>query len=287
MLKIQVKSGTFKEPIWIVDPILSIGKNSANDLVVNSKDIKDFHAQIILKNNKVYLKDITGKNGCFVNEEQIKEKELKAGDQIKLNDVEMDVLDGKQISPTATVANSSSNQVWSLVSNNSWLEGQSFEITDTTIIGRGVNCQITIPGTHLSRQHCELRVRDTRLHVEDLGSSNGTFLNEKKITKAEAKPGDTLRVDVYSFEIVGPEDDDSDKTMIRTIASGDLDADNQSNKQAHRKTTANSANKKYKTKSTSPGNREEEAGANTSSNLFVYGFLVVAVVAVVALMLLS
>lgn len=94
---------------------------------------------------------------------------------------------------------------WKLVANGSWLAGQEFPLFEEgTIVGRGKSCDITIPGTHLSRNHAEIMVQGDQLRVRDLDSSNGTFLNDERITEALANTGDTLRVDVYSFRIIGP-----------------------------------------------------------------------------------
>jgi len=95
---------------------------------------------------------------------------------------------------------------WKLVANGSWLAGQEFPIYEEgTVLGRGKTCDVTIPGTHLSRNHAELTVRGNQLFIKDLASANGTFINDQRITEASAKPGDILRIDVYSFRIAGPQ----------------------------------------------------------------------------------
>lgn len=95
---------------------------------------------------------------------------------------------------------------WKLVASGSWLSGQEFPLYEEgTILGRGKTCDITIPGTHLSRDHAELTLQGGQLKIRDLGSANGTFLNEERITEATAVPDDILRMDVYSFRIVGPQ----------------------------------------------------------------------------------
>lgn len=46
----------------------------------------------------------------------------------------------------------------------------------------------------VSRRHAELRVRDGRWMVRDLGSINGTWLNGRRVGDAEVRPGDELRL---------------------------------------------------------------------------------------------
>jgi len=104
------------------------------------------------------------------------------------------------------VSNKKTISRWKLVANGSWLAGQEFPIyAEGTVLGRGKTCDVTIPGTHLSRAHAELAVKGDQLLVKDLASANGTFINEERITVASAKPGDILRVDVYTFRIAGPQ----------------------------------------------------------------------------------
>lgn len=105
---------------------------------------------------------------------------------------------------------------WKLVASGSWLSGQEFPLYEEgTVLGRGKACDITVPGTHLSRHHAELQVQGDQLRVKDLQSANGTFLNEERINEAVAVPGDILRVDVYSFRVVGPQSAEVQKAPAR------------------------------------------------------------------------
>lgn len=63
-----------------------------------------------------------------------------------------------------------------------------------TVIGRQTDCHIRIPTGNVSRQHCELLANDESLTVRDLGSSNGTFVNRKKVSQATLKAGDLVCV---------------------------------------------------------------------------------------------
>ena len=91
-------------------------------------------------------------------------------------------------------------------------EKRSFSIArDMTVIGRREDCDLRIPLGEVSRKHCRL-VRDgDTLKLEDLGSSNGTFLNGQRVQEALLSPGDTIQVGpvVFALQIDGepPEDD--------------------------------------------------------------------------------
>lgn len=109
---------------------------------------------------------------------------------------------------------------WELVAVGDWLAGQRFEITRHAVLGRDSSCDITIPGTHLSRHHAELAVKGGALLIRDLKSSNGTFVNDQRVTETSLKPGDSVRFDVLTFRVHGPCEADTTQadtraTMIR------------------------------------------------------------------------
>lgn len=70
-----------------------------------------------------------------------------------------------------------------------------------TIIGRDISCQIRIPVSAVSRQHCEVLVEDQRLTIKDLGSSNGTFVNRRRVNQTELSAGDIVGVGPAVFAV--------------------------------------------------------------------------------------
>jgi pSer/pThr/pTyr-binding forkhead associated (FHA) protein len=72
---------------------------------------------------------------------------------------------------------------------------------DRTVIGRQEGCQLRIPIAGVSRTHCEIAVANGSIVVKDLGSSNGTFINQEKITEQPVAAGDLLSVGGQVFLI--------------------------------------------------------------------------------------
>lgn len=70
------------------------------------------------------------------------------------------------------------------------------------VIGRDTDVDLRIPVGTVSRQHCEVRIDDDEPVVRDLGSSNGTFLNGKRVTESVIDAGDLLRVGPTTFTVV-------------------------------------------------------------------------------------
>ena len=72
--------------------------------------------------------------------------------------------------------------------------------SNVTVIGRRQDCDLCIPLMVVSRKHCEINKVKGRLTIRDLGSSNGTYINGKRITEeAEVKPGDYLQIGPLAF----------------------------------------------------------------------------------------
>ena len=63
-----------------------------------------------------------------------------------------------------------------------------------TVLGRAQDCDIRIPIESCSRKQCELRIEGDQLQFKDLGSSNGTLLNNYRVEEATLKAGDKLTI---------------------------------------------------------------------------------------------
>jgi hypothetical protein len=59
-------------------------------------------------------------------------------------------------------------------------------------IGRGLNNDIILEDTRVSRHHAQLRYKTRRFWVTDLNSTNGTFINGERISEADLRNGDIL-----------------------------------------------------------------------------------------------
>ena len=75
------------------------------------------------------------------------------------------------------------------------LNGRAHELNvDRTTIGRVEDNLFQIAEPSVSSHHCEVLLRGGDVVVKDLDSTNGTFINDEKITEGVLKPGQTLRL---------------------------------------------------------------------------------------------
>jgi pSer/pThr/pTyr-binding forkhead associated (FHA) protein len=75
------------------------------------------------------------------------------------------------------------------------MTGRAHELkVDKTTIGRVEDNAFQIAEPSVSSHHCEVLLRGNEVVVKDLNSTNGTFINDEKITESVLKPGNTLRL---------------------------------------------------------------------------------------------
>ena len=80
--------------------------------------------------------------------------------------------------------------------------GRTYDVADELTIGRAAGCQIPLEDSYASQLHARLFRRNSELLVEDLGSTNGTFLNRKKVDSAvPIRKGDRLQVGKTVLEL--------------------------------------------------------------------------------------
>ncbi len=72
----------------------------------------------------------------------------------------------------------------------------------STTIGRAPECELRLDDTYASQQHARIFGRNGSWYVEDLGSTNGTFVNEQKLAApAMLQPGDRIRIGTTVLEM--------------------------------------------------------------------------------------
>jgi hypothetical protein len=80
---------------------------------------------------------------------------------------------------------------------------QVFPLSEEVTIGRAPGCSVALADdTFVSQLHARVYVRDGQPFVEDLGSTNGTFLNQSRLTKTmRLRRGDRLQIGQTVLEV--------------------------------------------------------------------------------------
>lgn len=101
------------------------------------------------------------------------------------------------------MSNSDSKQ-WKLTAITEALGDLELSVEDKLTVGRGQDNDVVLGSKQVSRQHAELTVVDDKLMVQDLGSSNGTLVNDHKLEPHQPTAlaeQDTLTFAAFSFRV--------------------------------------------------------------------------------------
>ncbi len=97
-------------------------------------------------------------------------------------------------------------------------QGVRFELDETPVrIGRDASSAVQLHDTEVSRQHAEIRRHDDAFTIADLGSSNGTFVNGRRVERHALQSGDQVQVGSTLMLFTGPSgeaDDDLEGSVV-------------------------------------------------------------------------
>lgn len=82
--------------------------------------------------------------------------------------------------------------------------GRNLPLSGTVTVGRAPECSLALDETGLSRMHARLLPTDDGVYVEDLGSTNGTYINGKRVLSGQAQIGDEIGFDTLRFRLLSP-----------------------------------------------------------------------------------
>ena len=105
--------------------------------------------------------------------------------------------------PAASGRESSSRASLRVVSGGA-MANKEFTVGGEATLGRGQGCQVQLNDPMVSQLHARLFRSDRGLNIEDLGSTNGTFVNGRKAGgPTRLKKGDRVRVGPIELEVLG------------------------------------------------------------------------------------
>jgi pSer/pThr/pTyr-binding forkhead associated (FHA) protein len=84
-------------------------------------------------------------------------------------------------------------------------QGRSFALGPQSVVGRDPTAAVNLVDEEVSRRHALISVDEGWAKVEDLGSSNGTFVEARQISdETELRPGQRMRVGQTVMELRTP-----------------------------------------------------------------------------------
>lgn len=191
-----------------------IGSAAEGAAVLNQPGILPVHCVIHITASGANLQVAAGGGKVTVNGKPVTDiMGLRSGDLLTIGPVTAKFLvveEAKALSPTPSEDDSNATRVRQAVPKfvlrgvSGAVFGKVFAVTGPIVIGRAAECDISVPADEMSRRHALLRPTADGLSVEDLGSSNGTYVNNKRVQQGFLKPNDELRLDAVRFLLIAP-----------------------------------------------------------------------------------
>lgn len=81
-------------------------------------------------------------------------------------------------------------------------KGKAFDLGNEMTIGRASKCHLVLDDTYVSQIHARIYAKGDAFILEDLGSTNGTYLNRRRITApTELQRGDRVKIGKTVLEL--------------------------------------------------------------------------------------
>ncbi|HJU40073.1 MAG TPA: FHA domain-containing protein [Tahibacter sp.] len=207
------------EPVNLTDGITAIGTGAECLVVLAAPGIALRHAEVHLRNGQALIRVPDPRNVVVLNGRQVTtDVTIKPGDLLLFAKVGCQVLAPERTATTAQAPrpagagedNDGRTRIRQAlpkfmlrgVSGSTF--GKTFALVGTMTIGRQQDCDIAIPGDEISRHHAKIQVLPDGVMVEDMGSANGTFINDKRVHSGVLKAGEELRLDTVRFLLMSP-----------------------------------------------------------------------------------
>lgn len=110
---------------------------------------------------------------------------------------------------------------WKIQAITSELTGQEIGIDRDMVVGRHQSADIVLQAAEISRKHAAFLLKDQALWVQDLNSSNGSFVNDLRIEhETLLKEGDIVQFASLKFSVLAP----AQEVVAVTIESAEVEA---------------------------------------------------------------
>ena len=225
-LIIEDKHGGIADEYSFEEGEFFVGRSHTSDIILPSDNVSRRHARLYTVDGRCYIEDLQSSNGVFVNGRRINEVfQIQRSAQIKIGDYYLHIeSDTEQGAPDE-------ERTWcKLTGRNLAFTGQVFRVQrKVNLIGRGKDCTLTIIDPSVSRIHTKLSVeRSGALTVEDLKSSNGTFVNDERVDVATLHHRDVIRFGNVEFLVEMP---DQEGTIMGSKPSKEREAKRERDKE--------------------------------------------------------
>ena len=192
------------EIFFLPEKPVAIGRDAANDIVVDDEPVSKRHARLTFANNEMTLWDVGSKNGTFVNGERITNRKLQPGDVVSVGkgrlifvrDVKPDGVLTSSLAPSAGEAGATAI----FAGKEGFRPGQKFFLGKSPLfIGRDKNNNAVVDDPTVSSFHLQIAKTPEGVKIQDLNSVSGVSVDGEKIAMAQLEPDDTITFGKFSL----------------------------------------------------------------------------------------
>ena len=202
-LTIVDSSGREREVEIGSEPTL-FGRGADSDVVLGSRSVSRHHLKIWLEDGTVMVEDLTDGSGLELDGESMSGVfELEPGSEMEAGVFTFSIAGTLEDSFADEFGTEEEVAVPLLVGLKGPTAGLEIELQPgDNDVGRDAGMYLVIDDPSISRQHARLTVEKGRFMVYDMRSSNGTFVNRKRVDTSEIKSGDIVRFGnlIFRFE---------------------------------------------------------------------------------------
>lgn len=172
---------------------MTVGRHLDNDVLLAGEDVLDYHLRIEMTDRGPRAIPLAEASLRVNGRDLAQGVGLMPGDRLDIGQTAVTV--------DAELVHAPEADRWGLYPNG---EGPSHSLVETLTVGRGGDCGITIADDHISREHARLVNHGGLIWLQDLNSSNGSYVNGQRITGAcRLFHGDEVRFDTVAFQLIG------------------------------------------------------------------------------------
>lgn len=201
MARLILESG--KEPQeYTLGDLTRLGREPGNEIVVNDGGASRRHAEVVRDGDGYVLKDLKSANGTFLNDERVDTVRLAEGDRVKIGAVVLrfTLEVGAETNGATGGGAVGKDTRFALVFTGGERAGDKLVVKEgRTTFGRKPGNTVTVKDPKVSGVHCEIVFEDGHPTLRDLGSTNGTFLEGKKVEEVPLSHGDRVLVGDLDF----------------------------------------------------------------------------------------
>jgi pSer/pThr/pTyr-binding forkhead associated (FHA) protein len=175
--KLLGRTGRVPDVDFVLDGTAHVGADPKNELCLPIQGVSRKHARLWADGPDFWIEDLRSTNGTYLNGQPVAKERLAHLDVITFGrDVDLLFLSRSGPDP------SHSEAAAVLGASLTWDDGQVLELQrGETTLGRADANTVAIPNPAISLIHARLTVTLDQVLLEDLGSANGTFLNDRRL----------------------------------------------------------------------------------------------------------